>query len=92
MIQDKYEFMKRDHRGGAEMTDWRPIETAVLDGLKVCSETMILGHKTKKWIRFGKWYVTEKKWYYSGTTERSQWSQVEGDAPTHWKPLGEPPE
>lgn len=78
---------------GIESKDeWRPIETVNLKGLGVCSETFILGHKDHKWIRFGKWYVQERKWYYSGTNERSQYSQVAGDAPTHWKPLGKPPE
>lgn len=70
---------------------WRPIESAPRDTLRVSSETLILGHAEKKWIRFGKWYVQEKRWYYSGTNERSQYAQVRGDAPTHWMPLHEPP-
>lgn len=73
------------------MSEWQPIKTAPLDTLKVCSETLILGHAEKKWIRFGKWYVQERCWYYSGTSERSQWAQVRGDAPTHWQPLPAPP-
>lgn len=70
---------------------WRPIEEAPRDSLRVSSETLILGHAEKKWIRFGRWYVQEKRWYYSGTNERSQYAQVRGDAPTHWIPLPEPP-
>jgi len=73
------------------MTEWQPIETAPLDALGVCSNTLLLGHDEKKWIRFGKWYVQERRWYYSGTNERSQWAQVRGDAPTHWMPLPAPP-
>ena len=73
------------------MADWQPIETAPRDGLKVTSHTFLLAHADEKWIRFGKWYVQEGCWYYSGTNERSQWAQVRGDAPTHWMPLPEPP-
>lgn len=73
------------------MSDWNPIEFAPLDKLGVCSETLILAHREKRWIRFGKWYVQERCWYYSGTNERSQWAQVRGDAPTHWMPLPELP-
>lgn len=68
------------------MSGWQPIETAKLDGLRVTSETFLLGHSEKKWVRFGKWYVQEGCWYYSGTNERSQWAQVRGDSPTHWRP------
>lgn len=39
----------------------------------------------------GKWYPQEGVWYYSGTNERSQWSQVRGDEPTHWMPLPKAP-
>jgi hypothetical protein len=31
------------------------------------------------------------KWYYSGTNERSQYAQVEGDEPTHWMEMPEIP-
>jgi Protein of unknown function (DUF551) len=74
-----------------KMSDWQPIETAPKRTYGVCSKIMILGHDTKKWIRFGKWYVGERAWYYSGTSERSQWSQVRGDEPTHWMPMPKPP-
>ncbi len=74
------------------MADWQPIETMPKNGLKVTSHTFLLGHADKKWIRFGKWYVQEGCWYYSGTNERSQWAQVRGDEPTHWQPLPEPPQ
>jgi len=69
---------------------WRTMESAPLTGLRVTSETLLLAHASKKWIRFGKWYVQERCWYYSGTNERSQWAQVKGDAPTHWQPLPSP--
>lgn len=69
------------------MSDWRDISTAPRDALKVTSETLLLAHAEKKWIRFGKWYVQEGCWYYSGTNERSQYAQVRGDDPTHWMPL-----
>lgn len=71
---------------------WRPISEANKTGLRVTSETFILSHAEKKWIRFGKWYVQEGVWYYSGTNERSQWAQVRGDEPTHFMPLPSPPQ
>ena len=70
---------------------WRPIEDAPKDGLRVTSETFVLAHAEKKWIRFGTWYVQEGCWYYSGTNERSQWAQIRGDDPTHFMPLPQPP-
>lgn len=75
----------------AGVEDWQPIETAILDGLRVTSETFILGHAERKWIRFGKWYVQERCWYYSATNERSKYAQLRGDDPTHWRPLPAPP-
>jgi hypothetical protein len=72
--------------------DWQPIETAPRDTYKVAGPTLILGHREKKWIRFGKWYVQEGCWYYSGTSERSQYAQVKGDEPTHWMPMPSAPE
>lgn len=50
------------------------------------------GHSGRKWLRHGRMlpgYST--RWYYSGTNERSQWAQQEGDEPTHWQPLPTPP-
>ena len=70
---------------------WQDISTAPKDELKVTSKTFMLAHAEKKWIRFGKWYVQEGCWYYSGTNERSQWAQVRGDAPTHFMPAPLPP-
>lgn len=67
--------------------EWMPIETVPKNTLKVASETLLLAHAEKKWIRFGKWYVQEARWYYSSTNERSQYAQVRGDDPTHWMPL-----
>ena len=74
-------------RRGAE-TQWRPIEEAPSRGM---GPQMILGHAEKKWIRFGWYYAACRKWYYSGTSERTQYAQVEGDAPTHFMPIPPPP-
>ena len=54
-------------------------------------QQVLCGHSEKKWIRFGFRETILKRWYYSGTNERSQWSQIEGDAPTHFMPLPTPP-
>lgn len=67
------------------MSDWQPIETAPSGVFVLCA------HAGKKWLRFGNYYDDVGRWYYSGTNERSQWSQVEGDVPTHWMHLPEPP-
>lgn len=65
---------------------WRPIRTCP-DHVHV-----LCGHITKKWIRFGRRYPEfQGRWYYSGTSERSQYAQVEGDEPTHWMPIPPPP-
>jgi hypothetical protein len=69
-----------------EQDEWQPIDTAPRDTLKITGPTLILCHNEKRWIRFGKWYVQEGCWYYSGTSERSQYAQARGDEPTHWKP------
>lgn len=55
------------------------------------SDQVLCAHKDKKWMRFGRYDLTLKRWYYSGTNERSQWSMIEGDEPTHWQPLPEFP-
>ena len=66
---------------------WRPI-SELLDPKR----QLILGHSEKKWIRFGQQLPGHGcRWYYSGTNERSQWAQVEGDEPTHWMPMIVPP-
>ncbi len=70
---------------------WLPIASGPKDDRKVCSDTLLLAHSEHRWIRFGKWYVQEGCWYYSGTNERSQYAQVRGDEPTHWMPLPPPP-
>lgn len=67
------------------MSEWQPIETAPKYLF------LILGHDTRKWIRFGRFYPETMDWYYSGTNERSQYAQVKGDEPTHWMPLPSPP-
>lgn len=70
------------------MSEWQPIETAPQTGM---GPWMLLGHATGKWVRMGWYYTACRKWYYSGTNERTQYAQVEGDAPTHWMPLPKPP-
>ena len=63
--------------------DWQKIENFPFPegGL---SPQFILCHVGKKWMRFGRYSKEGGCWYYSGTSERSQWSMVEGDAPTHF--------
>ena len=65
---------------------WREIATCQDNVMVIC------GHETKKWIRFGRRYPEfQGCWYYSGTSERSQYAQIEGDEPTHWMPIPPPP-
>jgi hypothetical protein len=71
---------------------WRPIETYHAADKFVKVQHILCGHSEGKWIRMGRYYPEMKRWYYSGTNERSQWAQVEGDEPTHWMPLPKPPE
>jgi len=68
----------------ADSRGWQPIETAPRDGTQITC-----GHDEKRWVRFGRFL--QNRWYYSGTSERSQYAQVEGDDPTHWQPLPPPP-
>jgi hypothetical protein len=75
-----------------ERSQWQPIEGYEKEDKFVISRHILCGHSEEKWIRMGRWYPEFSKWYYSGTNERSQWAQVEGDAPTHWMPLPKPPE
>lgn len=89
-----------DHFGKSEeetakclRSQWQPIETFDAKTVKgPWTDHVMLGHSEKKWIRFGRYDLTLKRWYYSGTNERSQWAQVEGDAPTHWMNLPSPPQ
>ncbi|WP_226998546.1 hypothetical protein [Tardibacter chloracetimidivorans] len=70
---------------------WRPIEEYQSDHPGPYQPHIFCAHDEKRWIRMGRYDVTLKRWYYSGTNERSQWAQVEGDAPTHFRPLPSPP-
>lgn len=70
---------------------WEPIETYHSAEKFVKVDHILCGHSQSQWIRFGRYYPEMKRWYYSGTNERSQWAQVEGDEPTHWMPLPKPP-
>lgn len=72
-----------------ELNVWHPIASYTSDAPRhgPFTDFVFCGHSEKKWIRMGRYDVTLKRWYYSGTNERSQWAQVEGDEPTHWQAL-----
>jgi hypothetical protein len=68
----------------AERAAWQPIATydPKAHGHILCC------HDTKHWTRFGICFPeVPGRWYYSGTSERSQYAQVEGDAPTHFRAM-----
>ena len=72
------------------MSEWQDISTAP-HSKELGRIQMLCAHAERGWIRMGRFYPEMNRWYYSGTNERSQWSQVEGDEPTHWMPLPAPP-
>jgi len=74
------------------VSDWLDISPYDKKDKFVLSRHILCAHVERKWIRMGRWYPEVGKWYYSGTNERSQWAQVEGDAPTHWQYLPKLPE
>jgi hypothetical protein len=69
--------------------EWQPIETyeKTIVGTTLQWQQVIVSHIDKQWIRFGFKYPGLNRWYYSATNERTQYAQVEGDAPTHWMPM-----
>ena len=71
------------------MSEWRKIQTYDLVPRRgeYYPPQALCAHRDHGWIRMGRFDPTLRHWYYSGTSERSQWAQVEGDAPTHWMPL-----
>lgn len=71
--------------------EWQTIDSYPYGTKWALAYHVLCCHKENKWIRFGRWYPEMKRWYYSGTNERSQWAQVEGDAPTHWQKIPELP-
>ena len=71
--------------------EWQLIDSYDLPDKWQGAKQVMCGHAEKKWIRFGRYYAEMKRWYYSGTNERSQWAETVGDAPTHWMPLPPPP-
>jgi hypothetical protein len=73
-------------QAGPVMPEWQPIETAPKD-VWARSTHILCAHDEKRWVRFGRYYGELKRWYYSGTNERTQWSEAPGDAPTHWAPF-----
>lgn len=70
---------------------WEPIESASKD-VWAKSQQILCAHREKGWIRFGRYYGELKRWYYSGTNERTHRSETAGDAPTHWMYMPERPE
>lgn len=62
---------------------WMPISEYVKPP-KMIIDFIICHHEKHRWIRFGFYYSELKKWYYSGTNERAQYAQEEGEAPTHF--------
>ena len=64
--------------------DWHDIET--YDQYR--SQQVLVANKEKKWIRFGRKFHGINRWYYSGTTEYSQYPESgDTDIPTHWTPM-----
>lgn len=104
MLDDLIEFLEILGNGGApdkwpdcanalkviKEMQWKPIET--YDKKREWrGRQALLSHKDHKWIRFGRFYPQVNAWYYSGTNERSQYSSVRGDEPTHWMKMPELP-
>lgn len=71
---------------------WKPIETYKKPDKFTGSKDLLVCHSKSRWIRFGRYYPEVGKWYYSGTNERSMYSQVEGGEPTHYMELPSLPE
>ena len=77
-------LLSERERRTAQGVTWQPIETYHAADKFTQAQHIFLAHDEKRWVRMGRYYPEMKRWYYSGTNERSQWAQVEGDAPTHW--------
>lgn len=86
-IEEPIESVMAKALAAADAAAWRPIaEYSPSMGQVYC------GHSEKKWLRHGRMIPGHgTRWYYSGTNERSQWAQQEGDEPTHFRPLPAPP-
>lgn len=67
--------------------EWQPIDSAPKQLKGPFGPWLLLCHKDKQWIRMGHFYTAVGRWYYSGTSERSQYGETQGDAPTHWMQL-----
>lgn len=74
------------------MGEWKPISEFPFGTKWANAMHVLCCHADKRWIRMGKHYGELKRWYYSGTNERSQWSETQGDAPTHYMELPTLPE
>lgn len=73
--------------GDETIIDWRPIATFPKGTKWALASQVLCCHETDRWIRFGRHYGELDRWYYSGTNERSQYSETVGGEPTHWAPL-----
>lgn len=89
--EGSYDIIARAIMAERERNQWQPIQSYNKDDKFTTVRHILCAHEDKKWTRMGRWYPEVGKWYYSGTNERSQWAQVEGDEPTHWMPLPSPP-
>jgi hypothetical protein len=70
--------------------DWESIDSYYRNvvGTKEQHLHILCANDKSRWIRFGKLYPGLNRWYYSGTTEKSQYAQYDdGDRPTHWMPM-----
>jgi len=67
--------------------DWQPIATFPKGTKWALAYSVLCCHETDRWIRFGRHYGELDRWYYSGTNERSQYSETVGGEPTHWAPM-----
>lgn len=83
-INDTLTLLSERERRNAQGMTWQPIDTYHAADKFTKAQHILLAHAEKRWIRMGRYYPEMKRWYYSGTNERSQWAQIEGDAPTHW--------
>ena len=45
---------------------------------------LLVCHNSQRWLRFGIRFPGQNNWYYSATNERTQYSPVKGEDPTHW--------
>lgn len=81
------------------MTDWKPIETAPMDGSYVIVCRFRNGDELC-WVKHSRWLTAEDVLEYEGygmaEDYEAGWSDGNDDGepcyPTHWMPLPQPPE